>query len=269
MTFLQKKLIVIGDPIEDIYAKVEDGKTISCDTLNGGASNTYMNAKAILFETNTFSDVHFVPELKFTDKYLYKVLRLNNQPDIHLSASSDKKNYYSDMHYLVQRQLNLLIDQSAYDSIIVFSDYNKGTLNLPIHKYKGIHKVKLGVVDSKYRSLHSTLFNFADNYIWRCTGQEYCPTFAKKFNYTIWTNGSEVIKLLDQNQAILETFQVPQIETIDTCGAGDTFTAALASFLFFNDSIELKNIKLAIRFAIKASLNVIGKPKTSITDIKI
>src|SRR6056300_803566 len=193
MSHLEKKLIVLGDPIEDMYVKIEDGKTISSENLYGGASNTYMNAKAILFDTNLFSNVHFVPELKFTDKYLYKVLRLNNQPDIHLCTFRDKENYYSDMRYLVQRQFNLHIDRIDYNSILVLSDYNKGILNTCINRYKGLDKVQLAIVDSKYRSLHSSLFDFADIYIWRCTGKEYSEDFAKNFKYTIWTNGPEEI----------------------------------------------------------------------------
>lgn len=269
MQDIQKKLIVIGDPIEDIYATVEDGKTLETVTLSGGASNTYQNAKAIFFETDLFFNVHFVPELKFINKYLYKVLRLNNQPDIHLCKTVNKDEYYSDIQYTVQRQLNLLLDQAHYDSVLIFSDYNKGTINIRICRYKGLPKIKLAIVDSKYSSLHSSLFDFADNYIWRCTGNEYNIDFAKNFNYTIWTDGPRPIKLLDKDQNIIETFQVAQIDPVDTCGAGDTFTAALGSFLFFNNSLEVKNIKLAIRFAIEASLNVIKRPKTSITDIKI
>ena len=265
----EKKLIIVGDPIEDIYATIQNGKTIKTVTLSGGAANTYQNAKAIISKTNLFHEIYFVPELKFTNKHLYKILRLNDQPDIHLCEAKNKTNYYSDSQYIVQKQLNLLLDRTNYHSVIIFSDYDKGTLNLRICKYKGIDKIKLAIVDSKYSSLHSSLFDFADNYIWRCTGSEYNIDFAKNFNYTIWTDGPKAIKLLDRNQNILDTFEVSQIDPVDTCGAGDTFTAAIGAYLFFNQSLEIKNIKSAIRFAIRASLNVVTKSKTSITDIII
>ena len=158
----EKQLIVIGDPIEDIYATVANGKTLDTCTLPGGASNTYCNAKAILSETNLFNKVNFIPELTFINKYLYKILRLNNKPDIHLCKSVDKENYYTDMQYVTQRQLNLSLDKADYESILVFSDYNKGVLNVRIHKYEGTPKIKLASVDSKYSSLHSSLFSFAD-----------------------------------------------------------------------------------------------------------
>jgi hypothetical protein len=265
----EKKLIIVGDPIEDVYATVQDGKTVDTCTLPGGALNTYMNAKQIFFETDLFFQIHFVPELKFTDKYVYKILRLNHQPDIHLCKTLNKKTYYSDVKYTTQRQLNLILDKANYYSVLVFSDYNKGVINLPIHKYKGIDKIFLAIVDSKYRSLDDSLFEYASNYIWRCTGSEYDETFARKFEYTIWTNGSKDIKLLNQKQQVLETFKVPSVQVVDTCGAGDTFTASFASYIFKYPSLEIKNIKKAILFSIQASLNVIQKSKTAITDIKI
>lgn len=265
----EKKLIVVGDPIEDIYATVQDGKTVDTSTLSGGALNTYKNAKQIFFETDLFFQVYFVPELKFTDKYIYKILRLNHQSDIHLCKTSDKKTYYSDVKYTTQRQLNLTLDKADYYSVLVFSDYNKGIVNLPIYKYRGIDRIFLAVVDSKYRSLHRSLFEYADNYIWRCTGSEYDKAFAKNFKYTIWTDGSKDIKLLNQDQELLQTFTVPSVKVVDTCGAGDTFTASFASFMFKYPSLEIKNIEKAILFSIQASLNVIQKPKTAITDIKI
>ena len=265
----ENKLIVIGDPIEDIYATVEDGKTLYTCTLPGGASNTYHNAKTILSETDFFSKVHFIPELEFTKKYLYKILRLNNQSDIHLCKSIDKEDYYVDIQYTTQRQLNLSLDKANYESVLIFSDYNKGTLNIPIHKYKGISKVKLAIVDSKYSSLHSSLFNFADVYIWRCTGAEYNIDFAKNFDYIVWTDGPNPIKLLDSNQKVLQQFNVPTVDLIDTCGAGDTFTASLGAYMFKYLSLEIKNIEKAILFSIKASIDVIQKSKTAITNIKI
>lgn len=265
----EKKLIVVGDPIEDIYATVEDGKTLDTCIVPGGASNTFVNVQSLLSNENVFNNIHFVPELIFTNKYLYKILRLNNQPDIHLCKTVNKENYYSDIQYTTQRQLNLLLDKSDYKSVLVFSDYNKGTLNLRILRYRGISKIKLAIVDSKYSSLHNSLFDFADFYIWRCTGDEYNVDFAKNFNYIIWTDGPNPIKLLDKNQNLIKTFDIPLTPVINTCGAGDTFTASLASYMFKYLSLEIDNIEKAIHFSIKASLNVIQKEKTAITNIKI
>lgn len=265
----EKQLIVVGDPIEDIYATVENAKTLDTCTLPGGASNTLANVKSVLSNEDIFNNIHFVPEFTFTNKYLYKILRLNNQPDIHLCKAIDKENYYSDMQYTVQRQLNLLLDKTDYNSVLVLSDYNKGTLNLRILRYKGIDKLKLAIVDSKYSSVHSSLFDFADFYIWRCTGDEYNADFAKNFDYVIWTDGPNPIKFLDKNQNLIKTFDVPSVPVVDTCGAGDTFTASLASYMFKYLSLEINNIEKAIHFSIKASLDVIQKQKTAITNIKI
>lgn len=269
MLHKEKKLIIVGDPIEDIYATVQDGKTLDTCTLHGGALNTYHNAKTILSKTILFTKVKFVPELKFENKYLYKILRLNNQPDIHLCKNINKEDYYSDIQYIVQRQFNSLLNESSYESVLVFSDYNKGTLNVHISKYEEINKVKLAIVDSKYNSLHSSLFDFAENYIWRCTGEEYNSDFAKRFDYVIWTDGQNPIKLLDKKQNVIKIFKVPAVNVVDSCGAGDTFTASFASYMFKSSSLKIKNIEEAILFSIKASVDVIQKSKTAITNIKI
>lgn len=265
----EKQLIVVGDPMEDIYATVKDGKTLDACVLPGGASNTFANVQSLLLNENISTNIHFIPQLTFTNKYLYKILRLNNQPDIHLCKTVDKEDYYSDMQYTVQRQLNLSLDRANYNSVLVFSDYNKGTLNLRILRYKGINKVKLAIVDSKYSSVHSSLFDFADFYIWRCTANEYNIDFAKNFDYIIWTDGPNPIKLLDKNQNLVKTFDVPLVPVVNTCGAGDTFTASLACYMFKYLSLEIQNIEKAIHFSIKASLDVIQKEKTAITNIKI
>lgn len=261
----QTKFIIVGDPIEDIYLEASTGNNT---VVPGGASNVYHNAKEILKSTPFHMNVHFIPKINSTKKHLYKILRIDSAPDIQLSSQLKKENYYSDLKYDVQKQLNDSIDRISYSSVILFSDYNKGILNTPAHRYKGIPKIELAVVDSKYRSLHETFFDFADNYIWRCTGNEYDVEFAKKFKYTVWTDANNPIVLLDQNQEILKIFQVPQVEPIDTCGAGDTFTATFTAYLFAK-GLTLKNIEKAIELSIESSIEVITKHKTSITNIKI
>lgn len=263
-----KNIIIIGDPIEDIYTQIKNNKTLSSNIIPGGASNVFENVKYILSNSFTSDSIFFIPELLFTDKYLYKILRLNNEKDIHLCSFEDKQNYYSDLKYLVQRQLNLILEKSSTQSTIIFSDYNKGILNTACPKYKGLKKVENAIVDSKYNSLHPDFFNYANNYILRCTGKEYNFEFAKQFLYTVWTDGPKPVILLDADQNIIQTFDVPQIKPIDTCGAGDTFTATLAAYIHKN-GLTLHNIKEAIELSIESSLSVITKNKTAVTNIKI
>lgn len=265
----RKKIITIGDPLEDMYAVVESGKTISSTTVPGGASNVYQNIQSILSNTSNLNNIDFVPELTFTSKYIYKILRLNNQPDIHLYPTENKESYYSDCTCHVQRQLNLSLTTASPDSILVFSDYNKGVLNNPCSKYPNTKYVQLAVVDSKYRSIHSDFFDYAYMYIWRCTGEEYCPAFAKNFHYTIWTNADKPIKLLDKHQNVIDVISFEPARCLDSCGAGDTFTAAFAAYLYTKQNYNLNNIKDAINFAISCSQEVVTIHKTAITTKKL
>lgn len=262
-----KTLIVIGDPFEDIYCKVEDGKTLECETRPGGAHNTFTNAAKILSSKPDIQKV-FIPEIKFNEKPVYKILRLNNQKDIHLCAEENKYSYYNDLKYWVTRQLNLTVDSSTFDSVIIFSDYKRGILSNKILKYKGIDPVSLGIFDTKYRSINKECLTFVDKKILRCTGDEYDFDFAKNFDYTIWTDGPKDVKLLSQDQTLINTFKTKNIKAIDTCGAGDTFTAAIGAFLIENEFTE-KNLFKAIEFAQECSLDVIQKNKTSITNITL
>lgn len=263
-----KNIIIVGDPIEDIYATVENGKTLEAQTVAGGALNVLLNTKQLLSATESFNGIIFIPEILSTNKYLYKILRMNNEEDIHLCETSKRENYYSNLKYEIQRQLNLAIEKSSEDSTIIFSDYNKGVLTQPCPRYKGLRKIKTAIIDSKYRSIHSHFFNYAEKYILRCTGKEYCPKFANKFDFTIWTDGPKPVVLLGRNQEILNVFEVPDVPPIDTCGAGDTFTATLASFIH-EKGFSYSNIERAIELSIKSSLSVICKKRTSITNIKI
>ena len=109
--------------------------------------------------------------------------------------------------------------------------------------------------------------SFGQTKIWRCTGDEYCPNFAKNFNWTVNTDGPNLIKIIDQNQNIIYTYTVPQLEgLIDPCGAGDTFTAALACKILEENSF---NHSSQIPFAIKCAQDVVIKQGTNITDIQL
>jgi len=263
-----KNLLIVGDPIEDIYATVKNGKTLASATLAGGASNVFSNAKSLLSNTEYSNNIFFVPQILFTNQYLYKILRINDQKDIHLCITENKETYYSNLKHLIQRQLNLLIEKSSEESTVIFSDYNKGVLNTACPRYKGLKKIKTAIVDSKYNSLHSDFFTYAENYILRCTGKEYDPHFAKQFLYTVWTDGAKPVVLLDQKQNVLKVFEVPQIEPVDTCGAGDTFTATLASCIH-KEGFTLSNLEKAIKLSIESSLSTVIKKRTAITNIKI
>jgi len=267
-----KNIVVVGDPIRDIYCQTEGNITVKYEEKLGGALNVYANIASILEKTKYIypnQGIHFLPRTAFLDVPDYTVLRLNSNPDIHLCGHSNRSSYYN-LQAVLERQMASLSELSSDESIIVFSDYNKGILNRPLLKANPFQLFKLAVVDSKYRSLNAEYLNPAIHKIWRCTGGEYDAEYAKKFDYTIWTNGPLPISLFNKKQELIKTFiiKTKSIEPVDTCGAGDTFTAAIAAF-FYELDVNEKNLIEAITFASRCSENVIMKEKTSTTDIKL
>lgn len=261
-----RSLIVIGDPFEDIYCKTENKKTIEYECKPGGASNTFENAVKILSKKQDLQKL-FIPNMKFQEKSIYRILRLNDKEDIHLCTEDQRYNYYKDLKYWIQRQLNLTLEVCTPDSVIIFSDYNRGVLSTNVVKYKGLDPLSVGIFDTKYRSIGKGFLEFVKIKIFRCTGKEYEKKFASQFDYTIWTDGPKEIKLLSKDQEIIQVFKNnTDIEAVDTCGAGDTFTAAVGAYLT-QQKTTIENICAAIQFAQKCSQDVITKEKTSVTNI--
>lgn len=263
-----KNIIVTGDPIIDIYVSNVEGTTVSYEERSGGALNVFDNVNSILKkELNKYSTKSiFAPDLKYKSQPYYKILRLNDLKDIHLCKTSNKKDFY-EHNFLSLRNIEILLNQSTKDSVIIFSDYNKGILNRPFSNLRyASYKIDLGVVDSKHRSINLDYLKVVEKSILRCTGSEYCPKFAKNFTYTIWTDAEKPIKILDSCQNILKEIEFEPMPAVDTCGAGDTFTAAVASYFYKNGTnLTLSEITNAVDFAILCSQEVVQIPKTSIT----
>lgn len=251
-------ILVAGDPIKDIYIEVLNKKTIARDSIPGGAMNAYLNAQSILANTD-FQTIWAVPK----PEKEYELLRINSQT-YSLYPDNQKINFYSGL----SKQTYINAVASAYNfsqkKIILLSDYNKGVLTSPVPKQTSPLYDFL-IVDSKYRSLDLSWLPIASRTIWRCTGSEYCPKYSQNFDYTIWTDGPNPIKVFAGQQILFELSLPPSSNVVDTCGAGDTFTAAIASYIIANDF----DIKAAIQFAIKCSYDVITKEKTAITNIKL
>lgn len=258
-----KVIATIGDPIKDIYVDLNKDQTESYEERPGGALNTYKNIQAILPNCN---DDYFYPYSNAIKSY-YSILRINNEKMIHLCPYSQKKDYYKDL-FDVRFFISSLNSLSLKDSVLVLSDYNKGVLNTPINvPFSKIFKI--AIVDSKHRSLDKTYLSLSDLNIWRCTGKEYDLDFGSNFDYVVWTNGSEEIKLLNKDQQVLSVYQPDNtVQVIDTCGAGDTFTAALAAYLYKNE-FSIYVLHKAIQFAIECAADVVQKDRTSICEIEL
>ncbi len=263
-----KTIIVTGDPIIDIYIQNKSGVTTSYEEICGGALNVYENVKSILKNClNGFSKSSlFLPEMKFKTQPYYKILRLNEEKDIHFCKPINKSKFYSSS-FLDIRTLDYALSCCTNDSVFVFSDYNKGVLNGLNDNIRYISgKVRCGIVDSKYRSLNLSYLELVEISIWRCTGKEYCSEYAENFDYTIWTDAEKPIKLLDKYQNLIKEISFIPVSCVDSCGAGDTFTAAIACWVYESErKIDANLLIDAINFAVLCSQEVVSIPKTAIT----
>lgn len=262
-----KTLLVAGDPILDVYITLDaNNRTSQVREVYGGSANVYRNAEACLikYQEDILSEITVAREPEIPSESFYKLLRIDKLPKSLISTIDLDQSSCFYRHY---NSSQVYENESSVhpDSVFIFSDYNKGFLNYPLKlKHSTTPKIKLAVVDSKYRTMNLEYLHNFETKIFRCTGSEYCPNFASNFDYTIWTDGPNPIKLLDKNQNVLQTFIVPKVEPVDTCGAGDTFTAAFSCYLLLTN-LEIQNIEKAILYAIDCSLEVIQIEGTAIT----
>jgi len=278
-------IIVIGDPIIDCYIKTnENNEVIKYEQREGGALNTFRNAKVLFrHETYFLPDKHQI-NLKYVDFSItdfanlssvhldpptyYSILRINNQKDLALCVEEKKDTYYK--WNLNQRMYVFL--KHTFDienSALILSDYNKGTLNRKGNLITSVREqFKFSVIDSRYRSLNLSYLKLSKLNIWRCTGQEYDDTYARNFDIIVWTNAEAPIRILDKNQNCIATIKFNPIlksKVKDTCGAGDTFTASLASYLQqANKKINLNQIVEACKFSIDCCQKVIQHEGTTV-----
>lgn len=160
--------------------------------------------------------------------------------------------------------------------VLVVSDYNKGSLDhiwknrfwTDMYETKSIFAC---VVDSRYRSTSIELLADAQYSIWHATGEEFDPAFAKCFDYTIHTNGPNPIEILNKDCEVVATLSIPQVEIVDTTGAGDCFTAAIATYLTQGhiQDIDTQILVNATYFAVTNCLEVVQTPYTAIPNFMI
>ena len=257
---MKKILNVIGDPIWDVYISQSNQIISSKNTVAGGALNAYFNAESICSSDKNIDCTWTVP----VPDEKYKIYRINNKT-LNLYTENEKINFYR--RHSSNLVLNLMnFDLSKFSSsLLLISDYNKGFVNSS--RFISSNQYDFLIVDSKYRSLSDSFLQLGKIKIWRCTGDEYSSNFAKSFDWIINTNGPNSIKIIDQNKNIIYNYNVPTVENeIDSCGAGDTFTAALASKILQENAF---NHSTQIPFAIKCAQDVVSKQGTNITNIKL
>ena len=135
---------------------------------------------------------------------------------------------------VLSEPINLLTTY-LYDAIVI-SDYNKGTISLDL-----IQEIRQDFDGPIFVDTKKTDLKELQDCIVKINALEYSLLKSECENLIV-TLGSEGVRYKD------EIFSAVPIEVVDTCGAGDTFLAALCyGFLTSNNMIE------AIKFANKAA----------------
>ena len=269
-------ITVLGDNLLDIY--LEGNYFLHSDinrkrfkpkdkkTFPGGAKNLFYNLKALLAQYKNIN-INFVG---------------NSEPIILYRLKDLTKDFFLET-YTEPIDINTAILENDYclrekeQDILIISDYNKGTVNKkPILDF---NPVPIVIVDSRYRSTHKTLIDLGLIKIWRCTGGEWDSDWAKQFDFIVYTDAEKDVYLLDNKGINIQPpIKVPTISPIDTCGAGDTFTAALAGSLLLEKEqlfMSTTNQKVhdiiykSLPICIEAAQDVCMKEFTAITSIKL
>lgn len=263
---------VIGDPIIDeyIYYKNENARHLNVERIvkHGGALNTFNSIYRLLGNLAEITNLqNEIPaEAQKTNNLLYlrrEFFEDSNKQSEPFYSSKTPQNHYSNPKY--KRIIN--VTPSTYrSSTLVFSDYKKGML----HNVSVEGKFNTAIYDSKYRSIPYHLFNSGYLSIWRCTGDEFNESYALNFDYIIHSDGASPVKIYHVRNNALHLFAsvpVPNTEVVDTIGAGDTMTAAIAVYLTFIKTETPYDLINATKFAIDACQTVITQKYVALPKI--
>lgn len=260
------KILCTGDPILDLYI----GEDKVMRQFNGGALNIYQNILALLEEQvmkkgNSYKITFGYPndgDVVRGDIYsCYTICRTPlHQGGIPLASELDKDIFYTPCG------IAELIKEFK-PNIVVFGDYNKGSLNDFIDET--LPSIDYAVVDSRYKSLDLRWIETCKYKIWHATGDEYDKNWAENFDLVYWTNGPEPVKILQEGKLIAE-LEVPRDTVlVNTCGSGDTFTATIAASLHVNQNSTKEALIKYGEFAIQVCQDVVSRPYTSTTNKRI
>jgi D-beta-D-heptose 7-phosphate kinase/D-beta-D-heptose 1-phosphate adenosyltransferase len=290
------KISIVGDIILDKYvigdvdrispeAPVPIIKEKSIFYRLGGAANVAANLVSLGKSVNLFGIIGKDIEGKLIKK-LIKQNKINFHSRISKLGSILKTRYISNNSQLLrvdrENKYNhftsrLLFNNLKKDKskIIIFSDYDKGTLSV-MSDYIKKNNDKIFLVDPKSTNFtkYSGSFVITPNLkeISNIIGYNLskkifikeCQNLRKKLNikYLIVTMGSEGVVLFSSTNEYTK-FSTVKTEVTDITGAGDTFLATLSYYLS-----KKKSITICISQAVKAATLSVSKFGTSTINIK-
>jgi len=268
-----REVVVLGDPIHDIFldGSIEDPAIFTTQVIasrSGGALNVFENVKVLMSHNKS----HFLSPYEWhqgldwwNPHWTYSLIRTPIHTRGFLLSTKEHSSFYKNEDLV--RRLRLY-----HDSVVIFADYDKGTLtSFPKQDDPWLNaNYPLCIVDSRYRSLDLRWLEPFDIKIWHCTGDEFDKDWALNFDWVLHTDGPNHVRVSHIHTFCSDTFiPVPQdTPIVDTIGAGDTFTAAVAASLS-DKEITPENILEAGKFAITACQDVIQKRYTAVTDVRL
>jgi len=261
-------LVVIGDPIVDVFLEghyrnsrfVVEKETV----FPGGALNTYHNTCALC----SGCPIEITWATSVPDESTQKLTRLVDKQSKEIIEYWDIVE--SSRSYAYHQQGTVLYPTSATPHGILISGYNMGVVNSAPKNQEKIGW-DFAIVDNRYRTLDLKYIYGAKTKLWHATGKEYCKEWAKNFDYVLWTNGPKTVQILSPDNKTKISLPVPPTRVIDPIGAGDTFVAAVGSYLAMFGESEIDETMLinASRFAIDCCQEVITKKYTMCTTKRV
>jgi hypothetical protein len=276
---------MMGDPMLDLYeyGYMEDGEFHPTEDLQyahwGGAANVYANIQAMRSENTSTASYFRTPNVGpgevfepgddaykkgvtfriKNSRYPVKYYQMDYQTrlPINISDLAGSPLDCSDVGY---NNCNGSLEQ--FDTkILVVSDYRKGFVQAHLGAIE--HKFDYCIVDSRYANTDfEYLRDISKILIWRKTKTDRHTGF--NWDWLVESNAAERTSISHDNMGFWSFSSVPVEEkgrVVNTVGAGDTFTAALAVHIASTGSFDPQ---LACQYAHEACQEVIGKERTAI-----
>lgn len=246
------KILVIGESCNDVYVYGKSNRLapeapvpiflpLEEIEIGGMAMNVFENVKSLDFDVEIITNQNW--------KSIIKKRFIDNKTNQMFLRVDTNDNLYEKIDFTK-------INFSHYNAVII-SDYDKGFISKDeIFEICDKHdKVFLDTKKILGDWANKSLYIKINNYEYEMSKNFITDELRKKIIVTLGENGSEYDGTI---------FSVPKVDVKDTCGAGDTFIAALTCRF-----LETENIKKAIMFANKCATQVIQKRGTSKINLEL